>query len=535
MHLLKGYKKILFALVLSFSSLSFAYEYPVVGEYSRYYDDVFRAVKDGKCESMDAELKALYDNEGVSPAIYVSICYFEKKDDKAYDTLSMMLSQQEYDEVLYVVEAEQDKGNHDARLLKYRGLAYYNVGALNPAVNDLEEYLTTTSDTEALYSLADIKISLRDFNGAEAVLERSPSKDGDYYYRKGRVEVFRGNNFSAVKNLRMVDASAGKIYNDANLLIGDICTSSKRYYCAEKQYRLVGSSEEYAASAQEKMEKLEKSKKRFSGFFSLGGQYDSNVTSVDEDELAGASEVSSLRLYAVADLRINFYPAFADSLTVGTMHYGTSNENIHDYDMSMHKVYFQMKHSYDSFEVMLPKITASVIDFGGEKYSTTVTAEAYGAYKLDNWTFTVPVKLSRVNYTQSTSSDDLSKDGYKYEGALEVSRRFLQKYTAKVKAGYGHDEAEGKYKVKDDTMFDASISMRLLPRLIPTLAFSYANYDYSNIDREDDYYSYSLKAIYVLTPNVFLGAGMTFTKTDSTNDVYDYTKTVSEVSVSYAF
>jgi hypothetical protein len=63
----------------------------------------------------------------------------------------------------------------------------------------------------------------------------------------------------------------------------------------------------------------------------------------------------------------------------------------------------------------------------------------------------------------------------------------------------------------------------------------YSKYDYSNIDRDDDFVSVSLKAVYVFTPNIFFGGGVTYTSTDSSEDAYDYNKTVTDLSVSYTF
>lgn len=246
--------------------------------------------------------------------------------------------------------------------------------------------------------------------------------------------------------------------------------------------------------------------------------------------------MSSLRTYAVADLKVNFfYPSFADSISVGTMHYATWNADIPSYDMSTHSVYVSMKHGYDAFEVMLPKVTAAITYFDDEEYSTAVSVEGYGRYKMDTWMFTVPVKVTRSNYANDENTGDTSKDGYKYQTSLEIAKKFMQKYTAKVTGGFAKDDVDGTLKKKSDTIFKASLSANLFPKFTPTIGFNYANYDYDNLSRKDNYYSYSLKGVYIITSNIFVSGGVTYTKTDSNENAYDYSKTVSEVSVSYSF
>jgi len=537
MRLSYHYTKLLALLLTAFSfSYSFAYDYPVVGEYNATYEKIFSEIKSGKCDSMGDSLKALEENEGVSGKIYMSICYFEKKqNDNAFKVIDQMLNAQEYDEALYVVQAQMDNGNSDSRLAKYRGLAYYNVGALEPALVDLEAYLDVTVDEEVVYVITDIYISLNRFTAASSAIEKSPVKNGDYIYRKGRIALRKGNVNTALKQLRSITPADEKVYPSSKMLIAEICAGTKRFNCAEKEYGIAAESEEYSQTAKDKLAKLDDAKKLFNGFISIGTQYDSNVTSIDEDELSGSSEYSSARLYGLADVKVNFYPSFAESISVGMTHYGTSNENIHDYDMSNHKIYFQMKKAYDSFELTMPKITADVTYFGGEKYSTSVSGEISATYKMDSWAFTVPLKVAKKNFTGDEETPTISKDGYKYEGALIVSKKFLGTYTARVKMGLAHDDVDGELKVKNDKTLGASVSGRFFKKIVPTISVDYANYDYANTNRNDDYVSVGLKATYIYTENIFFGAGVTYTKTDSNEDSYDYDKTVTDLSVSYTF
>jgi len=537
MRLSYNYTKILTVLLTVFCLTSaYAYDYPVVGEFNSNYEKVFSDIQKGSCGSMGASLKQLEEAEGISGNIYKAICYFENSQSVAgMKTLDDMILLQEFDEVLYVVQTQMDKGNSASGLKKYRGLAYYNVGALDPALEDLESYVAETQDKDVIYVITDIYIVQRNYAAASETIEKSPDKDAGYNYRKGRIALRSGNFNTALEYLRSIKPEDTKVYPSAKMLIGEICAGSKRFNCAEKEYAEAVKSEDYSDMAQKKITELADRKKLFSGFMSVGLQYDTNVTSVDENEVAGASEVSSGRIYGLADLRLNFYPSFADSISVGTTHYGTSNENYHDYDMSNHKIYVMMKKAYDDFEFTLPKISVGITYLGGEKYSTSVAGEISGTYKMDTWSFTVPLKIAKYNFMDDENSPDYSKDGYKYESGLVVAKRFMNIYTAKVKALLAHDNVDGDYKVKNDKTLGASITARYFENFIPTFAVDYSKYDYSNIDRDDDFISVSLKAIYVFTPNIFFGGGITYTNTDSNEDAYDYNKTVTDLSVSYTF
>jgi len=522
--------------VFAFHSIAFAYDYPVVGQYSQNYQNVFDSIKAGKCDSMENELKTLSDSEGISSDIYKAICYFEKPEaDKGFETLQKMLTSQEYDEVLYVTQSRIDKGDSDPRHIKFRGLALFNIGAFEKALTDLDLYLSLRMDEDVLYTIVDINISLKRFGKAEEVLTKAPDKNGRYYYRKGRIMLRTGRTVSALESLREVEPADEKVYPSSRMLIAEICSSSSRFLCAEKQYGLAEKTEEYADVVPEKLVKLEDKQKLFTGFLSLGEQYDTNVTSIDADELPGASEVSSGRTYAVADLKLNFYPGFADTVSLGTMHYKTWNYELPSYNMSTHKLYVQMKRLYDTFEILFPKISADITYFGGERYSTAVSAEASATYKQDTWSLRVPLKVTRSNYEGDEDTGINSKDGYKYKGSLIATKTFMQKYTFKLSGGYSVDDVKGNLKKKADTTFGAALSARLTRSFTPTLAADYGNYDYKKTDREDSYYSVSLKAIYLITPQIFLGGGVTWTKTDSSENAYDYKKTVTEASVSYTF
>ncbi len=113
---------------------------------------------------------------------------------------------------------------------------------------------------------------MKDYNRAAAVLEKKApvKKNGRYYFRKGRLSLRTGKVVTALENLRMVQPADKRVYPSAKMLIGEICASSKRYLCAEKEYSKAAETEDYADVAKGKIAKLEDSKKTVQRFFQSG-------------------------------------------------------------------------------------------------------------------------------------------------------------------------------------------------------------------------------------------------------------------------
>jgi tetratricopeptide (TPR) repeat protein len=536
MGLSKFYAKAVCCVLVALCSTTlYAYDYPVLGEMNSTYQNVFKAIDEGRCDSMSSELQELYEKEGVSGNLYQAVCYFENgSKDKGFDTLAAMVVAQEYDETLYVVQRLEQKGESDPRVLKYKGLAYFNIGAFENALGNFETYIAQTGDSDVRYSIIDIYISLGDNEKAEAELAKIEQKDGNYFFRVGRLKLKEGRIVSALKNLRKVGSGDKEVYSSAKMLIAEICLSSGRYICAEKELRLAADSD-YKDLAEDKLAGLDDKKKRFSAFITLGEQYDSNVTSIDEDEVNGVSEEESFRTYIAADLKMNFYPSFSDKISVGMMNYKTWNHSLPSYNMSTHKIYASMKQGYDNFEIILPKVSAAVTYFGGEKYSTVATLETVGILKLDMFRFSIPLSVSKRDYHADTSTGDSDRDGYLYSGEIKMDHTFLKRYRFSLGAGYAVDDAEGALKQKKENSFSTGFSAKLFKKLTASINYNYSKYEYDEWDRDDKYQSVSVKAVYGLTDRIYLNGGYTWSTTDSNEDVYDYVKSVYEAAISYSF
>lgn len=526
------------AIVSLFSAAPlFAYDYPVVGDYNHYYQNVFDAIKQGRCSSMDSELKALSDSEGISVNIYKSICYFENNNaDKGYSVMSSMLDNQEYDEVIYLCGTQDKKGSKDPRILKYRGLAFSNIGDMKSAADNLSAYLAVQNDDVVRKTYVDVLVSMQKYDEAAAELDKVSVKDGGYYYRLGRVSLKRHKLVTSLTALRAVPADDKEDYPAARLLISDICAGTDRFICAGKELNNL-KAPEYADTVTEKLKKLENEKKPFSGFLSFSEEYDNNVTSIDQDQLNGVSEKSSFRSAAAADLRYNIYPTFGDKMTLGLLNYKSWNYSVSDYNVESHKAYFMMQQGYDRYDIMLPKISAGVTYLGGEKYSENFSIESSGTYKMDDMSVTVPVKIEKRNYFSEVLDPSEDRDGLLYSIGANLFRVINSSVGAKAYAAYEIENTDGTEKDSRGYKLGASGIYSYDRNLTFELDADYAYYDYLHAltGRTDDYYSTGVLAMYRLSDVLFISGGVTWSKTNSSVNAYDYTKTVLNTTVGYSF
>jgi len=533
-------------LILPFLSpaVLYAYDYPVIGEYSSSYQKVFDAIKAGKCRDMENELKALSSAEGISDGIYRSICFFENNQQKeGFLGLTLMLENQEYDEIIYVCNSQISKGNNNPELLKYRGLAYFNIGDLNGALADITSYADQTGDTTMRYTLVDIYMSTNDFDKAEAELEKTTVRNDGYYIRKGKLAYRKGNTYLALDSLRKVSTENQDRYDQAQSLIADICMLTGRFECAQES--LANIKAVNADFLQIKKDKMEQLKKPFSIYLSAIEEYDDNVKSENED--IGASGVSSFRTAFVLDAKYNMFPLWADKAAVGLMNYRSFNmkEGLSSYDLEMHKAYVQLTKSTDRVSYT-PKLSAGILTLGNEKYYESFGAELGSNIRFDGFNLSVPVKFEKRSYV-SSPDPRADKDGYYYGITGEISKMFAQKYNLTFGAGVNVENTDGEDK--DNTAYTVSIGTlaAVSPKMTLSLSldYTYADFYHSAIDdrdnpgvaiiREDKTYNAGLKSIYKLTDSVFLSGGVTYTDVDSNVPEYKYDKTVFDVSISYAY
>ncbi|WP_022851272.1 outer membrane beta-barrel protein [Limisalsivibrio acetivorans] len=532
MYFKRAAKICLAASVLLTASLAYAAYYPVAGEYSPAYERVFSKIKAGECSGMDSELSNLEEKEGVSPDLYLAICYFEKGDqDEGYKTINRMVENEEYDEALYVLNEIEGKSYRDNRLAKYKGIALYSMGNLEGALNNFKSYLEKEDDPEVSYQITDIYTNTGELESAKEALSNIPQKDDRYRYRSGVIAIKEGKLQTALSNFRYVSKEPyPELYRKAQYFIAEICSANKRFGCAEKAYGNMGESPFTA----EKKEELAKKKRLFSGLIGLGEQYDTNVTAVDEDKVENVSEEDSFRTYIIADLRLNFYDYAYDEIRAGMTNYKSWNHSVEEYNASSHKFYGSFYKRYDSFELLLPKLSYAKTYLDGDEYSDVFSIEAKGTYKMDSWKFMLPLRLSVKDY-HSDVPEDYNRDGKLYKGGLGVSRAFGGKFIAELTGYLAKEDTDGEYRENTQTELKLSLAARITRSINAQAVFDTILYDYDNLDRSDRYNSLSATLIYKLNESVFFNGGYTFNSNDSDDDINDYTKHVFEVGVNYSF
>lgn len=521
----------------------YAYDYPVIGEYSSLYQKVFDGIKAGKCRNMEAELKALSAAEGISDNIYRSICFFEnKQQNEGYIALSLMLENQEYDEIVYVCNSRMAKGDNSPELLKYRGLAYFNIGDLNGALADISTYTDKTGDNSMRYTLVDIYMSMNELDRSEAELAKVTERGDRYYIRKGKIDYRNGRFSPALEAFRKVTPEGQDRYNQAQMLIVDICMMSGRFQCADEA--LASTKGLPAEDITGKQEKMAQFKKPFSIYLSLGEEYDDNVKSENED--VGASGISSFRTALVLDAKYNMYPSWSDKASVGLMNYRSFNhkEGLSSYDLEIHKAYVQATKSTDRVSYT-PKFSVGTMSLGNEKYYDSYGVDLGTNILFDDFSLTIPVKLEKRNYVESVDPR-ADKDGLYYGFSGEIAKMFAQKYNVTFGAGVDFESVDGDDK--DNRAYTLSFGTLAAVTKDVSLMFS-ADYTYTDfynsaIDsdgdgiafiREDKTYNLGLKTIYKLTNSVFVSGGVTYTNVNSNVVEYEYHKTVFDIGVSYAY
>ncbi len=519
------------------SAVSFAHNYPAVGTYNENYQKVFDLMKQGQCSSMDGALSELESSEGISGNIYRSLCFFDNgADAEGYNVFKEMLANEEYDEVLYVCSYIEKQGKRGALLNKYKGNALHNIGDAAGAEKEYRASLEQSEEAETRYMLADLLLAKGDTEKAETELKKSTVRDGGYYLRMGQCGLRNGRLTSAYSDFRQVDKTSPD-YPKAQNYLAAMCTASSRYVCAEKSIKNMAAADGYQDTVRIREDSLTSAKKPISLFLLLKEEYDNNVTSVDEDAVDSATQESSFRTSAVADIKYNIYTPYADKMSIGLFNYKSWNHSLSSYNLQMHKAYFMVKQGYDNFDITLPVISAAVTYFGGEKYSESFAVEASADYKMDSLTLTVPVKIESRNYYSDTSEDDYDKDGVLYAVSAKAVKTFLKKYSAGLSFGVEADDADGFEKDSTSYITELTGSARITDKLSVNASAQYTFSDFadSSDEREDDRYKTDLTVVYKINRSFFVTGGLTWENKDSSSDAYDYEKTVFSTAIGYSY
>lgn len=512
-----------------------AYDYPVSGSSTENYQPVFEKISKGECDNMAAELNELAEKEGVSQEFYLGLCYFENnQQEKGYAAVDRMLAAEEFDEALYLLNREEAKGVNTTELSKYKGFAHYGTGNLSAA---LEYFLKFKSaggtDAGVHFRTVDIYINTGDLEKAQTELEQGSWKDDRYAYRKGIIELNKGHVQTSLRNFRSVkSAPHTEAYANSNYMVAEICAAQKRFACSEKGYDAMASTS--PNFSRQKKEELKNQKKLFGAVIAIGEQYDTNVTSIDEDKVENFSEEESFRTYIFADLKLNFYDVLYDRIETGLLNYKSWNHSVSEYNAQSHKLYAGFIKKYDDFELTLPYISYALTYMDGEKYSDTFTLEAKGAYLMDSWRFYMPLSLTIRSYDTDTP-DDYNRDGNGYKGGLGVSKTLNKAHMVSLEGNLGAEDTDGKYREVTTSELKLAYTGQIVRDVTLQLDYNTIHYDYKNGGREDRYHSAGATVLYKFLDRHYLNIGYRFNVNDSNDDYNDYKKHVFDLGVSYFY
>ena len=528
---MKLFKGFFAAYLFLFAGLTFAYEYPYTGDLDNF-KPVFQKISQDKCDELNDDLIKLEKAEGVSPEFYLALCFFENnKPEKGYEAVNRMIDNEEFDEAIYLLNIEEAKENYTASHFKVKGKAAYGQGNLDEALKcflKLKE--AGTSDAETDYMLVDILLNSGEQEKAEKELEQVKIKDDRYSYRKGFLELNKGNVQTSLKHLRSVKEQPFQdAFASSNYLIGEICEAQERLGCAEKAYSNLEQN-----FARQKIENMNKNKKFFGATIAIGEQYDTNVTSVDDDKAENFSEKESFRTYIFADFKLNFYNLLYDKIETGLLNYKSWNHSVSEYNAQIHKLYAGFIKRYDNFEIELPRLSYTLTYMDDKKYSDTFNVEAKGTYFINSWSIYTPLSISFKNFDENINSD-FNRDGETYSFGLGVSKSFAGNHilTAETKAGV--EDTKGKYSRTNTGEFNLGFTTKISEDVTARLSYEAIVYDYKHGGRKDTYNDLAAIMLYEFSERHFINIGYSFIKNDSNQNINDYKKHVFDIGVNYLY
>lgn len=509
-----------------------AYDYPTAGGGDALYQSLFTKIEEGRCEDLTADFEALSSaGEDINPDFYRNLCLFESGNiEDGYKGIEALIAEEDYDEAVYLLDRREQKDPVDSRVYKYRGDIGDLTGQPDEALENYKIYKRRSGDPAADYIIIDQYIKRGEYAEAKTDLEAVKVRDERYFTRRAVLGLSTGNTHASLTNMRKAAASSDPAKSaEASMLLAEMCIAAERYDCAEEAYAKALPPEELAAYK----ETLNRQKKRFGALIMLGEQYDTNVSSVDEDAADSFSEEESFRTYIAADLKLNFYGGIYDKTEVGILNYKSWNHSMPDYNAQLHKLYAGFTKKYDSFELLLPHLSYTYVFMDDKTYSDTFTVKFQGTYIKDTWRFYIPVEFSLKNYRGE--KENYSRDGEVYKGGLGVSKSFGLRHLAKLEAHIAKDDADGKFRQLTKSELNASYTNIITDKLTLRLNADVIYYDYDENSRHDVYTGAGAALYYKFAERHFISGGYSYYKNDSNKDINDYKKHIIDLSISYLY
>lgn len=525
-------KAYLSACMFIFSALTAqAFGYPTAGGDESLYTNLFTKIEKGECAELESEFVSLSaSGETINNVFYSTLCMIESgKVNEAYKGLETLIHDEDYDEALYLLNLREQKAPTDSKVYKYRGDIYESMAQTADALESYKIYQKRSGDPAADYLIVDFHIKHGDIEKATEELKMVRVRDERFHTRSAALGLIAGNTQTSLKSLRIAEKSQDPIkLAEASRVIADVCLAYERYDCAEKTYANLPTDE-----AEILTKSMEQRKKRFGALIMLGEQYDTNVSSVDEDVSDFFSEEDSFRTYIAADLKLNFYGGIYDKTELGLLNYKAWNHSMPDYNAQLHKAYVGFTKKYDNFELLLPYLSYTYVLMDDKTYSDTFTVKAQGTYLKDSWRFYIPLEFALKNYRGE--KEDYNRDGEAYKAGLGVSKSFGLRHIAKLEGHIGREEAEGKFRQITKSELNASYTNILTERLTMLIKADGIYYDYDEKGRHDFYASAGASLFYKLAERHFLSGGYSYYNNNSNDDTNDYDKHIIDISISYLY
>lgn len=420
-------------------------------------------------------------------------------------------------------------------------LALFLMVGLTPNLGRSAEHLAASSSFQAgqkAFEAGKYQEALTLFNQARAAGLDKPAlyhNIGVCAYKLGRYEEARQAFLQAATFAQMAPLAS---YNLA--LVADkqgdpeaaMAWLKKSLATADKKDRKLVL---LAQTALSRIESRQGKKGPWMGFVSLGLGYDDNVTMVENNDLQLASEEgdSFTDLFAFART-----PFWGDSAGQGPYLQGSLSirdyTDLHEYDTGALQLEGRYRHNSGDFQLE-----------GGAAYNYVYWD--HGGYSQS------PLFILQARRFISDSSFFRLAYQYAYLDMLHSDYDYLQgsqqRATAEFSTPTGPSRLLLGYSLEENHRRDKEFSPRRhlfrvtleLPPLARVTALVAASYRHSTYDlagsheRNDDRYETSLRLGYALTQKWEASALIRHTNNNSTHALYDYSRTVTSISLGYSF
>lgn len=456
-------------------------------------------------------------------------CLLQQGDTKnAYLGIQQLIDEEDYEESLSFLDlipvGQQILPNHN--ILK--ATALFRSGDLNRAKDVHSSELQSIKNLDVLVQRAQIYIQLNALGQAEKVIQSLPLEDNRTDYLKGVFLHRQGNLDGAIRSLRKITPSSS-FYVDSQLLIADSCFKMRRFSCSEHIYLALKPDEPIYFS--HKLDNLNDKRSVVNMTFILGEQYDSNVTSVDENE-TGVSEESSMRTFVLANLGAIYTFASDVSISAELDNYAGWNHSVSDYDTRVHSIGLGVKKKFDGFDIQMPKVVYEHIAVDDSPYLNTLKIQTALDLYFHQFVFSFPFSYELKYFQKDPYRDERDSDVYR--AGIDMRFTHRNKLVGQLRTAYGDENAEDS--IYDNTAMSAEVSLtyQLFQKVLVGGKYKYELFDYRQ-SRKDYHHSMTAFASYYINSALSVSGDVSRIDHQSSQRVHQYDKYVYSLFMKYTY